>query len=112
MFEKYLLKKYNFCLCPAEASNVTRQGGDGTRPGATPFINDFLVPGQHFTCNNSANQRPVSCDIDQSEATCNNSANQRPVSYDIDQSESLSTRTIIPLCDKIQSTERGGQIGL
>ena len=92
MFEKYLLKKYNFCLCPAEASNVTRQGGDGTRPGAAPFINDFLVPGQHFTCNNSANQRPVSCDIDQSEA--------------------LSTRNITPLCDKIQSTERGGQIGL
>ena len=56
MFEKYLLKKYKLCLSPAaEASDVTRQGGDGTRPGATPFINDFLVPGQHFTCNHSAN---------------------------------------------------------
>ena len=79
-------------VSPAEASNVTRQGGDGTRPGATPFINDFLVPGQHFTCNNSANERPASC--------C------------IDQSETLSTRIVITLCGNIQSTEIGGQIRL
>ena len=50
MFEKYLLKKYKLYLSQAaEASDVTRQGGDGPRPGAAPVINDSLVPGQHFT---------------------------------------------------------------
>ena len=50
MFEKYLLKKYKLYLSPAaEASDVTRQGGDGTRPGAATVINDNIVPGQHFT---------------------------------------------------------------
>ena len=33
----------------AEASDVTRQGGDGPWPGAATVINDSLVPGQHFT---------------------------------------------------------------
>ena len=50
MFEKYLLKKYKLYLSQAaEASDVTRQGGDGPWPGAATVINDSLVPGQHFT---------------------------------------------------------------
>ena len=89
-FRKIFVEKLLF-VSPAEASNVTRQGGDGTWPGATPFINDFLVPGQHFTCNHLANERPAPCDIDQSEAP--------------------STR-IVTLCGNIQSTEIGGQIRL